>query len=38
MPFSPLADEAPDISADFIFIPGDIPNFTCPPCPMQHGP
>ena len=38
VPFSPLADEAPDISADFIFIPGDIPNFTCPPCPMQHGP
>ena len=26
MPFSPLADEAPDDSADFIFIPGGYPE------------
>ena len=30
MPFSPLADEAPDISADFIFIPGGYPELHLP--------
>ena len=30
MPFSPLADEAPDATADFIFIPGGYPELHLP--------